>query len=225
MSAEQNSTGRITAKHLERTAFVYVRQSSPRQVLEHKESGRRQYDLVQWAQRLGWPPERIVVIDEDQGHSGALAGSRLGFADLITAVGRGEGGMVISLEASRLARNSPDWCNLIYLSRFTQTLIADGETIYDPAVSADRMVLGIRGQVSELELDNLIQRMVNARWSQAERGEAVWVPPAGYEYDERGELEMTSDAAVSEALQTVFIKFGELGSVSQVYQYFRDTGR
>ena len=225
MSAGHDSMGKITARHLERIAYVYIRQSSPRQVVEHKESRRRQYDLVQWAQRLGWSRERVVVIDEDQGHSGGVARSRVGFGQLISAVGSGEGGIVISLEASRLARNSPDWYNLIYLSRFTQTLIADGETVYDPAVSADRMVLGIRGQVSELELDNLIQRMVNARWSQAERGEAVWIPPTGYEYNESGALEMTSDAAVSDALETVFTKFAELGSVSHLYQYFRDTKR
>lgn len=111
------------------------------------------------------------MIDEDQGKSAAVAEARRGFAELIMAVGRGEAGIVVSLEVSRLARNSPDWHHLIYLSRWTDSLITDGETIYDPKLSADRMVLGIRGQVSELELDHSIQRMIEARWNKARRGD------------------------------------------------------
>jgi len=225
MNQPINRTAKIGATQLARGAYVYIRQSSPRQVEQHQESRRRQYQLVEWAQQLGWRAEQVVTVDEDQGKSGAVAGARSGFGRLIQAVGGSEVGIVISLEASRLARNSPDWYNLIYLSRFTQTLIADGETIYDPASSADRMVLGLRGQMSELELDTLIQRMVAARWTQAQRGEARAIPPAGYEYNAWGELERTSDEAVAEALQTAFAKFVELGSVSHVYQYFREAGR
>jgi excisionase family DNA binding protein len=174
---------------------------------------------------MGWDERQIIVVDDDQGKTASVAGSRKGFGEMIRAVGRANVGIVISLELSRLGRNSPDWANLIYLSRFTQTLISDGETIYDPTLSADRMVLGIRGQVCELELDTSIARMVDARWSQAQRGEARFIPPAGYEFNELGELVMTHDEAVADAIQTVFQKFDQLGNASLVYQYFRDAGR
>jgi DNA invertase Pin-like site-specific DNA recombinase len=121
--------------------------------------------MAQWAQQMGWPSMHIVTVDEDQGRTATIAGSRDGFAQMVRAVGRGTVGIVISSEISRIARNSPDWHNLIYLGRYTQTLISDGETVYDPALSADRMVLGIRGQVSELEVDLMISRMVEARWA------------------------------------------------------------
>ncbi len=167
---------RIQSPHLERTAYVYVRQSSPRQVIEHLESRRRQYDLVNWASAAGWPAEQVVVIDEDQGKSGATAKTRPGFARLIAAVAQGEVGIVIALEVTRLSRNSPDWHHLLYLCRFTNTLIADEQTVYDLDQSSDRLVLGIRGQMSEIELETSIERMVSARWSKAARGELL--PPA-----------------------------------------------
>jgi DNA invertase Pin-like site-specific DNA recombinase len=154
---------KIRPEHLDREAYVYVRQSSPQQVEYHRESRRRQYDLAAWAHQAGWPNERIVVVDEDQGKSGARPQTRAGFGRLISRVGRGEVGIVISLEASRLARNSVDWHHLVYLCRWTDTLIADEHSVYDPQLSADRMVLGIRGPVSELELDTAIHRMVEAR--------------------------------------------------------------
>src|SRR5262249_36244596 len=140
--------GKIRREHLERRAFVYIRQSSPQQLRDHAEGRRRQFQMMDWAEQTGWSKERIVVIDEE-GRSAAVTRARMAFGDLITAVGRGEAGIVISLEVSRLARNSPDWHHLIYLSRWTDTLITDGETVYDPKLPADRMVLGIRGQVSE----------------------------------------------------------------------------
>jgi DNA invertase Pin-like site-specific DNA recombinase len=164
----------------------------------------------------------VVVIDEDQGKSGAVAKSRSGFEQLVTSVGRGEAGIVVSLEVSRLARNSPDWYHLVYLSRWTDTLIADGQTIYDPKQSADRMVLGIRGQVSEMELDYAVQRMVDARWSKARRGELMTIPPAGYDVDDLNQLVKTSDESVAQAVETVFSKFDELGSARQVYVWWRD---
>jgi len=225
MTQPHSTNEKVRADHLERSAYVYIRQSSPRQVVRHHEGRRRQYQMVEWAQQMGWDQQRIVVVDEDQGKSGSVPHARDGFGQMVRAVGRGAAGIVISLEISRLARNSPDWANLIYLSRFTQTLISDGETIYDPVLSADRMVLGIRGQVSELELDINIARMVEARWSQARRGEASFIPPAGYDLDDLGELAMTSDEAVAEAIFTVFKKFEQLGNVSLVHQYFRDKGR
>ena len=162
---------KIQRQHLQRAAYVYVRQSSPRQVIEHLESQRRQYDLAGWASAAGWSGERIVVIDEDQGKSGSSAKTRPGFARLIAAVAQGEVGIVIALEVTRLSRNSPDWHHLLYLCRFTGTLIADEHTVYDPDLSTDRLVLGIRGQMSELELETSIERMVSARWNKAARGE------------------------------------------------------
>ena len=216
--------GKIQPHHLERSAYVYVRQSSPRQVVEHLESRRRQYARVDWALAAGWPRERIVVIDEDQGQSAATAKARPGFARLVSAIARGEVGIVIALEVTRLSRNSPDWHHLLYLCRFSETLIADEHAVYDPELGADRMVLGLRGQMGELELDSSIARMVNARWSKAERGELCTIPPAGYELDELGQWVMSSDAAVVHALRTVFAKFDELGSGRQVLHWWQAQG-
>ena len=211
---------RIQRQHLERAAYVYVRQSSPRQVIEHLESQRRQYDLVGWAATAGWPAERIVVIDEDQGKSASSAKTRPGFARLIAAVAQSQVGIVIALEVTRLSRNSPDWHHLLYLCRFTGTLIADEHTIYDPDHATDRLVLGIRGQMSELEIDTTIERMVSARWNKAARGELYTIPPAGYDIDELGQWVKSSDEAVLHAIKTVFEKFDELGSARQVFQWW-----
>lgn len=221
-SIEQHA--KITPAHLERMAYVYVRQSSPRQVQEHLESQRRQYELVEWALARGWPREAIVVIDEDQGKSSATAKTRAGFARLLAAVASAEAGIVIALEVTRLARNSPDWHHLLYLCRFSATLIADEHTVYDPALSADRMVLGIRGQMGELELESAIERMVSARWHKAERGALITIPPPGYEVDEAGELVTTSDEAVAHAIGMVFEKFAELGSARQVFLWWQSQG-
>ena len=215
---------KIQLEHLERVAYVYVRQSSPRQVIEHLESQRRQYDLVGWASAAGWPDDRIVVIDEDQGKSGSSAKTRSGFARLIAAVAQGEVGIVIALEVTRLSRNSPDWHHLLYLCRFTGTLIADEHTVYDPDLSTDRLVLGIRGQMSELELETSIERMVSARWNKAARGELYTIPPAGYDFDELGQWVKSSDAAVVHAHASVFEKFDELGSARQVCRWWREKG-
>lgn len=214
----------VRGEHLERAAYVYVRQSSFYQVEHHHESRRRQYELVTWAHEAGWPAERVVVVDEDQGKSGAVAHSRSGFDRLAAAVARGEVGIVISLEASRLARNSPDWHHLMYVCRWSDTLIADEKAVYDLSTSADRMVLGLRGQISELELDHSIHRMVEARWSKARRGETFTIPPAGYDIDDLGQLVMTSDEAVAHAIATVFTKFEELGTARQVCMWWREQG-
>jgi DNA invertase Pin-like site-specific DNA recombinase len=215
---------KVTAAHLARLAFVYVRQSSPRQVRCNRESQRRQYDFAAQAEDFGWRRDQIVIIDEDQGTSGVIPYARTGFGGLVSRVARGEGGIVLSLELSRFARNDPDWHHLVYLCRWTETLIADEQGLYDPTVSADRMVLGIRGQVSELERDNAVHRMVEARWTKARRGEAFTIPPAGYELDDRGTLVPTSDQAVQAALARVFQKFDALGTARQVYLWWRDEG-
>ncbi len=215
---------KILPDHLDRKAYVYIRQSSPRQVWQHPEGRRRQYEMVDWVEQLGWDKERIVVIDEDQGKSATIARSRSGFEQTAMAVGRSEVGIVVSLEVARLARNSPDWYHLIYICRWTHTLITDGQTIYDPQISADRMVLGIRGQVSEMEIDDSIRRMVEARWNKARRGELMTIPPAGYDVDDLNQLVMASDESVSHALHTVFSKFDELGSGRQVWLWWQEQG-
>ena len=221
-SAERHE--KITEAHIGRTAYIYVRQSSQYQVENHLQSQRRQYDLAKTAEELGWVPERIVVVDEDQGKSGAAAHTRTGFARVVTAVGRSEVGIVMSLEASRLARNSPDWHNLIYMCRYTNTLIADEHGIYDLALGTDRMILGIRGQMSEMELDTSIHRMVEGRWSKARRGEYLIHPPAGYEVDDLEQVVITSDEAVTNAVRLVFAKFDEIQSVRGVFNWWRDEG-
>lgn len=225
MSPKGSDAGhKIGAHHVARTAFVYVRQSTSHQVRNHLESQRRQYDLVGQIAELGWPKERIVLVDEDQGKSGASAGTRAGFGRLVAAVARSEAGIVSCLEMSRLARNNVDWHQLVYLCRWTDTLIADETGIYDPSLSTDRMVLGIRGQVSEIELDNSIHRMVEARWNKARRGELIITPPAGYEVDDDGLLAMTSDEAIRDAIRLVFTKFDELGAARQVLVWWREQG-
>jgi len=216
--------GKIQPEHLGRTAYVYVRQSSPYQVEHHRESQRRQYDLVAWATAAGWAQERVVVVDEDQGKSGAIAHARGGFERLAAAVARGEAGIVISLEVSRLARNSPDWHHLMYVCRWTHTLMADEHAVYDLSLGADRMVLGLRGQMSEMELDQSIHRMVEARWNKARRGEVMTISPAGYEIDDLDQWVITSDEAVAQAIRTVFAKFDELGSARQVWVWWREQG-
>jgi len=224
MNGPIGEQSKIRAAHRERSAFVYVRQSSLRQVRNHLESQRRQYAFADQAVEFGWCRDRVVVVDEDQGKSGAIPQARAGFARLVGAVARGEVGLVMSLELSRLSRNDADWNHLVYLCRWTGALIADEHGVYDPSSGADRMVLGIRGQVSEMERDSLVHRMVEARWNKARRGEAFTIPPAGYDLDEIGQWGLTSDEAVQTALRRVFSKFDELGAARQVYLWWRDEG-
>jgi DNA invertase Pin-like site-specific DNA recombinase len=180
--------------------------------------------LVDWAATVGWPKEKTVVVDDDQGKSASSPNARSGFARLVSAVGRGEVGIVVALEVTRLARNSPDWHNLIFMCRWTDTLITDGQMIYDPSQSNDRMILGVRSQLGELELDHSIERMMLARWNKAERGEMITIPPAGYEIDDSGELVMSSDEAVRHAIATVFRKFDELGTARQAFIWWMHEG-
>lgn len=141
----KESAKKVTSVHLAKMAYIYIRQSSLYQVENHVESRLRQYNPIEWALQVGWPRERIIIIDSDLGKSSASPNTRSGFGELIAAVGRGEVGMVIALEATRLARNCLDWHNLIYKCRWTETMIADEKCIYDPSDSFDRMILRIRG--------------------------------------------------------------------------------
>jgi DNA invertase Pin-like site-specific DNA recombinase len=136
---------KVKSEHLKRNAYLYIRQSTPRQVLENAESGKRQYALRQRAIALGWPAEQIIVIDNDQGHSGSSAVDREGFKKLVAEVGVGHAGLVIGLEVSRLARKSSDWYHLLEICAFTDTLILDEDGLYDPAHFNDRLLLGLKG--------------------------------------------------------------------------------
>lgn len=224
MSSAPLMNAKISADHLNRPAYVYVRQSSYYQVENHLESKRRQYDFVKCAQQLGWPATEVKIIDEDQGKSGAAANTRQGFARLINIVGQSGAGIVMSLEASRLARNSPDWHTLIYMCRYTNTLIADETGVFDPGCSNDRMILGIRGQMSEMELDLSIHRMIEGRLNKARRGEFLIYPPPGYEMDELNQVILTPDETVASAIRTVFAKFDELQSVKRVFAWWSEQG-
>ncbi len=169
MNATTNS--KVTTSHLERDAYLYVRQSTLRQVIENTESTQRQYALRQRAIALGWTSDRIIVIDSDLGQSAASATDREGFQRLVAEVGMGRAGIVLGLEVSRLARNSTDWHRLLEICALTNTLILDEDGLYDPAHFNDRLLLGLKGTMSEAELHLLRARLNGGRCSKARRGE------------------------------------------------------
>ena len=215
---------KIKSQHTSRQAYVYVRQSSPDQVRNNLDSQQRQYSMRQWAIDAGWPETQVVVVDDDQGKTGATANSRPGFGRLLNAVSRGEVGIVCSLEASRLARNSPDWHQLLYFCRWTDTLVADEHGVYDLNASSDRLVLGVRGQMSEMEMDSSIHRLVAGRWNKAKRGGYLVTPPPGYDLDELGNIVQSSDELVVQAIAMVFDKFDEIGSAAGVFKWWVEQG-
>jgi excisionase family DNA binding protein len=212
---------KITTNHLAQAAFVYVRQSTMTQVQHNLESQRRQYALATRAKQLGW--QQVVVIDEDLGHSGAGA-ARSGFEKLLDAVARNQAGAVLSIEASRLARNGRDWHALLDFCAIVGTLIIDEDGIYDPRLTNDRLLLGMKGTFSEMELATLRQRSLEARRQKAARGEFYSLIPAGYVLSEDNRLEMDPDARVRETIHLVFSKFRELGSARQVILWMRQEG-
>jgi len=166
-----NSNAKVTAGHLKKTAYLYIRQSTLRQVFENTESTQRQYALRQRAVVLGWPAERIEIIDCDQGQSGASTGEREGFQKLVAEVGLGKAGIVMGLEVSRLARNCADWHRLLEICALSGTLILDEDGLYDPAHFNDRLLLGLKGTMSEAELHVLKARLRGGILSKAQRGE------------------------------------------------------
>jgi DNA invertase Pin-like site-specific DNA recombinase len=165
------SANKVTSEHLRRDAYLYVRQSSLQQVQDHRESTARQYDLKGRAQALGWATEQTVVIDEDQGLSGASAVERTGFQRLVAEVGLGHVGLVMGLEVSRLARNSADWHRLLEICALAETLILDEDGLYDPSQFNDRLLLGLKGTMSEAELHMLRARLLGGTLNKARRGE------------------------------------------------------
>src|ERR1700751_5269370 len=220
-----NERAKITASHHSRQAVVYLRQSSPAQVEHNRESTERQYALATKARELGWPDERIVVIDEDLGLSGSGSVARSGFARLTAEVALARVGLVLGLEVSRLARNNADWHRLIDLAGLTDTLIGDADGIYHPALFNDRLLLGLKGTMSEAELHIIRARLDGGIRNKAARGELRRGLPVGFVWGEAdGEVLFHPDAAVTGAIRTVFERFAEFGSARRVWLWFRSEG-
>ena len=216
---------KITALHWRRAAVVYLRQSTAAQVEHHRESTARQYALVDRAVELGWPREQVTVIDQDLGLSGAQATHRAGFAQLIADVALGHVGIVLSLEVSRLARNNADWYRLLDLCGMTDPLIGDADGVYHPGWFNDRLVLGLKGTMSEAELHLLRARLDGGIRHKAARGELRRGLPIGFVWGEAdGEVRFHPDAAVVAAIRTVFERFAELGSARRVWLWFHAEG-
>src|SRR3954451_17361604 len=213
------ATSKIQDRHLDRLAIVYVRQSSPQQVIENRESRERQYALAEFAERLGWPAERVVIIDEDQGQSGKSADNRSGFQRLMTEVSLNHVGIVLGLELSRLSRSNKDWHHLIDVCAIFNTLLCDQDGIYDALDSNDRLLLGMRGAMSEFELVTLRNRLLRGSRNKAERGELFLAVPLGYLKTASGEIIQEPDEQARGMIRLVFEKFEELGSAYAVFRY------
>jgi DNA invertase Pin-like site-specific DNA recombinase len=216
---------KINTTHLSRRAYVYLRQSSAAQVEHNRESTARQYALVTKAAELGWPAQQVLVIDEDLGVSGSGVIERSGFARLTAEVALGHVGIVLGLEVSRLARNNAEWYRLLDLCGLTDTLIGDADGIYHPAMFNDRLVLGLKGTMSEAELHILRARLLGGIRNKAARGELRRGLPVGFVWgEEDGEVRLHPDAAVTSAIRTIFARFAELGSVRRVWLWLRSEG-
>lgn len=214
---------KISAAHLSRQAYLYVRQSTLRQVLENTESTKRQYALRERAVALGWRPEQVVVIDSDLGQSGADS-DRAGFQRLVAAVGIGEVGVVLGLEVSRLARSSSDWHRLLEICALADTLILDEDGLYDPSHFNDRLLLGMKGTMSEAELHVLRARLIGGQLAKARRGELEVPLPVGLVYDANGKVVFDPDRSVQDAIRQFFDTFERTGSATATVRSFRDQG-
>jgi len=185
--SKDSASSKVAEHHRQREACRYIRQSSPKQVLHHTESTRRQYDLQRRAIALGWPKERIRIIDEDQGLSGEHSGHRHGFCSLMDRIASGDVGIVLSLEVSRLCRNAADWQKLLQIAACSDTLILDEDGLYDPNLNNDRLLLGFKGALSEYELLSLRARLLGGQRNKARRGELKLRLPLGLVYNDRKE--------------------------------------
>jgi DNA invertase Pin-like site-specific DNA recombinase len=213
---------KIRPEHRDRAAVVYVRQSSRQQVLEHTESTRLQYALVDRAAALGWARSRIMVIDDDLGRSAALADGRPGFQKLVTEVTMGRVGLVVGIEMSRLARTGREWHQLLELCSLSGTLLADPDGVYDPGFYNDRLLLGLKGTMSEAELFLIRQRMFSGRLAKAERGELAFPLPIGYLRRADGAAIVDPDEAVQHVVRLVFDAFARLGTLNAMLRYLVD---
>jgi DNA invertase Pin-like site-specific DNA recombinase len=215
---------KVTPTHLKRNAYLYIRQSTLRQVFENVESTKRQYALRQHAAALGWSQEQIIVIDSDLGQSGASAADREGFQRLVTEVGLGRAGIVLGLEVSRLARNSMDWHRLLEICALADTLILDEDGIYDPAHFNDRLLLGLKGTMSEAELHVLRARLQGGILNKARRGELFMRPPIGFAYDALDRLILDPDQQIQHTIRMLFDTFQRTGSAMATVREFRKSG-
>jgi DNA invertase Pin-like site-specific DNA recombinase len=211
---------KVRPDHLERRAFVYIRQATLFQVRENTASTTRQDDLVQRAQELGWSPASITVIDQDQGLSGSSVVGRAGFQFLIAQVGLGQAGAVLSLEAARLARSCSDWYRLLEICALTDPLVLDEDGVYDPSHYADRLLLGILGAMSEAELHWLRHRLLGGKLARAEQGELRMRPPVGLVFDAARRRVLDPDEEVHHAVRLLFPLFEQTGSALAVVTYF-----
>ena len=211
----------ITDRHLSKLAIVYVRQSSPQQIFDHQESRARQYALADYAATLGWPRERIVVIDDDQGRSGRTLEQRPGFQRLLAEVTLDHVGLILGLELNRLSRSSKDWYHLLELCGIFGTLLADQDGVYDANDTNDRLVLGLKGTMSEVELATMRNRLERGKLHKAQRGELILDVPCGYLKLPGGEVVLDPDEQVRATVHLIFEQFAELGSFGKLYHYLR----
>ena len=217
--------GKLTPDHLRRDACVYIRQSSPAQVKHNRESTRRQYQLAERAEELGWEPARIRVLDQDLGRSGASTAGRDGFDRLVSEIALGRVGLVLGLEVTRLARNNADWYRLLDLCGLTDTLIGDSDGLYHPALYNDRLLLGLKGNMSEAELHVFKGRLAEAIRAKAARGELRCALPIGYVWGrEEGQVLCDPDDEIVGAVRSVFERFAALGSARRVWLWFLEQG-
>lgn len=214
---------KITTEHLKRNAYLYIRQSTLRQVFENTESTKRQYALKDRAIAMGWPVEQVVIIDSDLGQSGAST-DREGFKKLVSEVGLGQAGIVIGLEVSRLARNSVDWHRLVEICALTRTLILDEDGIYDPSHFNDRLLLGLKGTMSEAELHVLRARLLGGMYAKARRGELKTPVPIGFIYNVSNKVVFDPDKQVQKSIHLFFEVFRQTGSAMATVKYFRKRG-
>ena len=215
---------KVMSSHLSRDAYLYIRQSTIRQVFENTESTKRQYALRQRAVVLGWPNERIHVIDSDLGQSGASAAKREGFQHLVTEVSLGRAGIVLGLEVSRLARNSTDWHRLLEICALSDTLILDEDGLYNPNDFNDRLLLGLKGTMSEAELHMIRARLRGGILNKARRGELATLLPTGFVYDEQHRVQLDPDCQVRESISLFFQAYLRTGSATATVRYFREQG-
>jgi DNA invertase Pin-like site-specific DNA recombinase len=211
--------GKIESQHRQRLAMVYVRQSTVQQVLENRESADLQYALRRRAVEWGWPPDRVVVIDQDQGHSGRSAEGREGFQHLLAEISLDHVGIVLGAEMSRLARSCRDWYQLLEVCALFGVLLADREGLYDPRQYNDRLLLGLKGTISEAELHLIRQRMHQGTLNKARRGELYNHLPLGYVLEPGGELQMDADEQAQATVRLVFSKFEQIGSINGLLRY------
>jgi len=215
---------KVQSHHLERGAYLYIRQSSMKQVLENKESTQRQYALRGRAIALGWREDQVIVIDNDQGESGASAAWREGFQRLVSDVGMGHAGIVMGLEVSRLARNNADWQRLLEICALADTLILDEDGVYNPSSFNDRLLLGLKGTMSEAELHVLKARLRGGVLNKVRRGEYRCALPTGLVYDAVGNVVLDPDLQIRETITHFFETFWRVGSACQTVKVFRDEG-